>query len=191
MGTSVTTEFVARYVNKLLPAFFSDGFKSFTFTNGSMVMALSKLRLAQKLLLSKNGKRFSKFSTYYMFKHQVRSAHGNNNLSDAEIELMWEFNCLKDGHLKNYLTIKYLLDRKKFEKTRWLPALAKCDIPIHLCWGDDDQVARITMVHYLKQNICTNAHVTTMKGLGHFCQMDKPDKWVEYVSAFYKQSIFK
>ena len=48
MGDSVHTELVARHVSGLLPAWLSAGFKSFTFTNGNMVLDLAQLRLGQK-----------------------------------------------------------------------------------------------------------------------------------------------
>src|SRR6516162_5179070 len=51
MGDSVHTELVARHVSGLLPAWLSAGFKSFTFTNGNMVLDLARLRLGQKALL--------------------------------------------------------------------------------------------------------------------------------------------
>jgi len=94
---------------------------------------------------------------------------------------------LKDGQQKTYLTIKYLNDRKRFEKTRWLPALGQTKLPVHICWGNEDAVARIEMAHYLKQNVCKNATLTIMDGVGHFCQMGSPEKWVESVSQFYKR----
>ena len=190
MGDSVTTEILARHENGLMPAWFTEGVKSLTFTNGSMVLALANLRITQKLLLSKYGYLMRNLTTFKVFSQQIRSAQGNNHLSGEDIELLWELNGLKNGRAITYLTIQYLNDRKRFEKTRWLPALAQTTIPIHLCWGDDDAVARVEMAHYLKENICKNATLTIMKGLGHFCQMDNPEKWVEYVTTFYKQLIF-
>ena len=84
------------------------------------------------------------------------------------------------------MTIKYLNDRKRFEKTRWLPALGQTKLPVHLCWGNEDKVARVEMAHYLKGNVCKNATLTIMDGVGHFCQLGSPEKWVESVSTFYK-----
>ena len=189
MGDSVATEIVARHENGLLPGWFRDGLQSITFTNGSMVLELAKLRITQKILLSKYGHLMGKVISFGIFNQQIRSAHGNNNLPDKEIQILWEANTLQDGHRKTYLTIKYLNDRKQFEKTRWLPALAQCKLPIHICWGDDDAVARVSMAHFLKQNVCKDANLTIMKGLGHFCQLGNPEKWVEYIGAFYKNKI--
>ena len=186
MGDSVSTEIVARHENGLMPAWFSEGLQSLTFTNGSMVLELASLRITQKILLSNYGYLMKNLSTFTIFNQQIRSAHGNKNLSADEINVLWEANTLQDGHKKSYLTIKYLNDRKRFEKTRWLPALAQTKLPIHICWGNEDAVAKVEMAHYLKEKICKNATLTIMEGLGHFCQLGSPEKWVKYVSNFYK-----
>ena len=189
MGDSVATEIVARHENGLIPAWFSDGLQSLTFTNGSMVLELADLRITQKILLSSYGHLMRNVTTFKIFNQQVRSAHGNKNLSTEEIQALWDLNTLQDGQKKTYLTIKYLNDRKRFEKTRWLPALAQTKLPVHICWGDEDAVARVAMAHHLKEKVCTNATLTIMKGLGHFCQLGSPEKWVEYVSVFYSKQI--
>ncbi|MGB0917805.1 MAG: alpha/beta fold hydrolase [Flavobacteriales bacterium] len=186
MGDSVATEILARKEEGSLPNWFSDGLQSATFTNGSMVLELAELRITQKLLLSRFGSVLSKFTFYGLFKHQIISANGNSNLAEAEIETLWEASRLQNGHKKAYLTIKYINDRKRFEKSRWLPALAKTELPIHICWGQDDAVARVEMAHYLKNQICKNARLTIMPGLGHFCQTENPESWVQSVEKFYK-----
>lgn len=116
MGDSVATEILTRHENGLLPAWFSQGLQSLTFTNGSMVLELAELRIMQKILLSRYGYLFKNLTHFQLFKHQVKSAHGNKNLSDKEIEILWEATTLQEGHKKIYLTIKYLNDRKQFEK---------------------------------------------------------------------------
>lgn len=187
MGDSVATEIVARHENDLIPQWFSEGLQSLTFTNGSMVLELADLRITQKILLSNYGHLMKNLMTFKIFNLQVRSAHGNKNLSDEAIQILWEGNTIKDGHRKTYLTIKYLNDRKRFEKTRWLPALAQTKLPVHICWGDEDAVARVEMAYHLKEKVCKNATLTIMKGLGHFCQLGSPEQWVGYVSDFYKK----
>ena len=76
MGTSVLTEIAARQVNGQLPAFFVDGIKSMTFTNGSMVLGLARLRLMQRLLLSPIAPVMSMLASYRVFRHTLLSAHG-------------------------------------------------------------------------------------------------------------------
>lgn len=189
MGVSVATEIVARHENNLLPSWFLDGLQSLTFTNGSMILDLAKLRITQKILVSDYGYLMKNIISFSIFNHQVRSAHGNDHLSDENIQLLWEENVRQDGHKKTYLTIKYLKDRKRFEKTRWLPALTQTDLPIHICWGDKDAVAKVEMAYYLKENICKEATLTIMKGLGHFCQLGSPELWAKYVGNFYSSVL--
>ncbi len=185
MGDSVATEILTRHENGLMPAWFSEGLQSITFTNGGMVLDFAKLRITQKILLSRYNFLLRNIITFGIFNHQVQSAHGNKNLSEEAIQTLWQSNLLQEGHKKTYLTIQYLRDRKQFEKTRWLPALSQTQLPVHLCWGDADAVAKVAIAHYLKENICKNAKLTIMKGLGHFCQLENPEKWVESVRAFY------
>jgi len=185
MGDSVATEILARYEQILMPAWFSDGLQSLTFTNGSMGLELAKLRVTQKLLLSNYGYLMKNLVSFKLFDQQVRSAHGNDKLPADEIQSLWELNSLQDGQQKTYLTIKYLNDRKKFEKTRWLPALGQTKLPVHICWGDDDAVAKVEMAYYLKEHVCKSAKLTIMKGLGHFCQLSSPKEWLRHVSSFY------
>ena len=185
MGVSVATEILYRHESDLLPAWFNSGLQSLTVTNGSLVLELAELRITQKILLSRYGHLMKNFISFNLFKHQVKSAHGNAKLSLHEIEAMWNGNILQDGHKKTYLTIKYLNDRKRFEKTRWLPALGSTLLPVHICWGDQDAVARVEMAYYVKENVSKNATLTIMEGLGHFGQLGSPAEWVEYICRFY------
>lgn len=185
MGDSVATELVAREVGGLLPAWFDGGFASYTFTNGSMVLDLADLRITQKLLLSRAGPLLSRLFNRRTFDQQVRSAQGTDRLSDADLDRMWENILHNDGRARNHLLIRYLDDRRRFEKTRWLPSLARTQVPVHLCWGEADAVASVTMADYLKANVCTDATVTRMPGVGHFCQISDPEPWLAGVTAFH------
>ncbi len=195
MGTSVLTEIVARHVNQQLPGWFQDGLQSLTFTNGSMSLRFAKLRVMQKLLLSKGlGPFISTLAGYSLFRKTVLSAHGvgvgaPQGLSERDIQLLWENSMEQDGHKKNHNTIRYLNDRRRFEKTRWLPALsiASESLPTHFCWGDADQVARIEMAHYLKNEVCPASTLSIMPGAGHFCQLGSPELWLRKVTGFFKR----
>lgn len=189
MGDSVATELVTRHIEGAMPAGFSAGFRSFTFTNGSMVLSLADLRVTQKLLLSPLGPLVSRLFSYRAFRQQVRSAHGNDRLPDGDIEDLWHNIRRQDGHRKNHLIIRYLDDRRRFEKTRWLPSLRQVREPIHLCWGEADAVAGVGMAHYLKRHVCPGAQLTLMPDVGHFCQLSDPEVWVKSVSAFYAPLI--
>jgi len=194
MGTSVTTEILTRLVNQQLPAWFSESVKSVTFTNGSMVLGYAKLRVMQKLLLNKYiGPLISSQARFSLFENTVLSAHGadgDHALSDEDVSQLWQNCVLQGGHKKNHHIIRYLNDRRRYEQTRWLPSvrLASQQLPLHLCWGDADQVARIDMARYLKRSVCPDATFTVMPGAGHFCQLGSPELWLASVLPFYSQT---
>lgn len=186
MGDSVATELAARDAAGNLPAWFSNGFQSYTFTNGSMVLDLASLRLGQKVLLGRFGSTFSKLASKRVFLQQAASAHGNDGLAKQDLDDMWQQTTEQNGHRLNHKIIQYLNDRKRFEKIRWLPSLSQIKQPIHLCWGDADAVADVAMAHHLKAKVCPQATVTLMPNVGHFCQLSDPEVWVESVSQFYR-----
>jgi len=188
MGDSVHTELVARHVSGLLPAWLSAGFKSFTFTNGNMVLDLAQLRLGQKALLGTAGPLFSRlFANWSAFNRTVQSAQGNDRLTPEDAGLMWANVQLQHGHRMNHLVIQYLKDRKRFEKSRWLPSLSLVKEPVHICWGDADAVSPAKVALHLKEHVCPRARLTLMPGVGHFCQLSDPDMWLASVAAFYNE----
>jgi pimeloyl-ACP methyl ester carboxylesterase len=188
MGDSVHTELIARHISGLLPASLSAGFKSFTFTNGNMVLDLAQLRLGQKVLLGPAGPLFSHlFANWCSFNVTVRSAQGNDRLPQEETEHMWANLKLQDGHRMSHLVIQYLKDRMRFEKTRWLPSLSLVKEPVHICWGDADAVSPVAVARHLKERVCPRARLTLMPGVGHFCQLSDPDVWLASVGTFYNE----
>ena len=188
MGDSVATELIAREVEQSIPDWFSSGFKSYTFTNGSMVLEFAELRIMQKLLLTSLGKFISTLSNKWIFRHQIKSAHGDSPLDEIEISRLWDMNIHNNGRTITYLTIKYILDRKKFEAERWLPALANTAIPVHICWGEKDEVANVKIAYYLKEKVCPKAQLTIMKDVGHFCQIGSPNIWLSSILAFFEST---
>jgi len=186
MGDSVATELIAREVEKSIPNWFTVGFKSYTLTNGSVILELAELRIMQKLLLTSFGKFLSTLSNKWLFKHQIKSAHGNSTLSEIEISRLWEMNIQNEGRTITYLTIKYILDRKKYESERWLPALKNTQVPIHICWGNKDKVASVEMAYRLKEKICPKAKLTIMEDVGHFCQISSPETWLTSILPFFE-----
>lgn len=197
MGTSVLTELAYRDANQLLPEQFSAGIRSYTFTNGSMMLEHADLRIMQKLLLSPLGVYAAKLSRFPLFKRQLMSAHGvfgndnnaENALQEIDIEMLWHFQSLNEGRSRMPFIIRYLNDRKRFQNNRWLPSLKQLDskVPFHFCWGEADQVARPVMAKELNQRFAPSARLTLMPEVGHFCQLGSPTTWLNAILGFYKE----
>jgi len=185
MGNTIATELIYRATANLLPAWFNNGFHSVTFTNGNMVVEKAKLRITQKILLTKlGGPLLSKLTSFALFKQQVNSASGSKLLDEAEIKILWQQILHNGGKAIFYKLISYYKDRIRFQNVRWLPALSHTTIPIHICWGAADSVAPIEVAHHLKNVICPNAKLTEIKGLGHFGQLENPEVWLNAVLKF-------
>jgi pimeloyl-ACP methyl ester carboxylesterase len=185
MGDSVVTELVARQVRGLLPAWMTGGLASLTFTDGSMVMDLARLRIGQRLLRSRVGSLLQRVSRYPAFAQQVRSASGGP-IAERDIELMWAAMQHNGGGGVQHRIIQYIGERLRFEQSRWLPALAATSIPIHLCWGALDRVAPPAIAEHLQAHVCPGARVTLLPRVGHFCQQEDAEAWNEAVLGFWQ-----
>ncbi len=185
MGDSILTELIARSVQDLLPGWFSAGLQSATFTNGNMVMEEAALVPMQKLLRHHSlGPLLNPLTSYRAFRNQVKRTNGAP-FEDSDIEAMWRLNTLQNGHRLAWKIIRYLDERDRFQNPRWLKALGRFDRPVHICWGGADKVSPPAVAHHLKREVCPNATLTLMDGVGHFCQLQAPDRWCDAVLDFY------
>jgi pimeloyl-ACP methyl ester carboxylesterase len=66
-----------------------------------------------------------------------------------------------------------------------LPALGELAVPIHIAWGAEDAVAPLDVARHLKDVVCPQAKFTAMTGVGHFCQQEDPQVWLETTLAFW------
>lgn len=187
MGDSVMTEILAR-LNDNRPEWFSDGIRSVTFTNGSMVLGDAKLRAGQRALASPLGPLLARITdSLTIFEKQVVSAQGNDRLTEEQIIDM--YSASTSGAPRGLMAdlIGYLKERRRFEATRWLPAVRDCEAPVQICWGADDAVAPVAIAHRLKNEVKPEAELTVIEGLGHFAQIQDPEAWFAALSPFWDE----
>lgn len=187
MGDTVMTELLVR-LNSNQPAWFSDGIKSVTFTNGSMVLGDAKLRVGQRALVSPFGRFLASVTdSPTIFAKQVRSAQGNDRLTEEQILDM--YSASTTGAPKGLMAdlINYLRERRRFEASRWLPAVRDCAAPVQICWGADDAVAPLAIARRLKAEVKPTARLTVIDNLGHFGQIQDPDAWCAGIAPFWDE----
>lgn len=188
MGDSVLTEVLAR-LNANRPVWFVDGLSSVTFTNGSMVLGDAKLRVGQRILVSPAGPALARLiESPRIFEKQVVSAQGNDRLSTDQILDMYSASATGAPSGLMAELIGYLKERRRFEKSRWLPAVRDCEAPVHICWGADDAVAPVAIAQRLKREVKPEARLTVIDGLGHFGQIQDPERWFEALEPFWPSS---
>lgn len=188
MGDSVHTELLAR-LNHNRPAWFADGLQTLTFTNGNMVLSKGRLRASQRALLSPLGKLLAgRAQSLRAFEQQVRSAHGNDRLTEDNVLDMYAGATMHAPRHLPAVLIGYLRERMRFEAPRWLPALTEAEAPVQICWGSDDQVAPVAVARHLKDQVRPDAKLTLIEGLGHFAQIQDPQRWFESLAPFWDES---
>ncbi len=185
MGDSVMTELLAR-LNANRPAWFGDGIQSVSFTNGSMILDDAKLRVGQRALVSPLGPWLARITdSPRIFEKQVVSAQGNDRLTEEQILDMYSASTADAPKGLMAELITYLRERRRFEKSRWLPAVRDCEAPVQICWGTDDAVAPVAIARRLKAEVKPEARLTLVEGLGHFAQIQDPRSWFEGLNPFW------
>jgi pimeloyl-ACP methyl ester carboxylesterase len=167
----------------------ADGLQSLTLTNGNMALKYAKLRAGQKFLLSRLGNRLSRLgnSTKTLTK-QIHSAQGNDKLTDEQVaDMTSAFTRDPPSSLIADL-IGYLHERRRFEQVRWLPALRDVQVPVQICWGADDRVFPVPVAQYVKREIKPDAKLTVIDGLGHFLQVQDPQRWFAALAPFWERA---
>jgi pimeloyl-ACP methyl ester carboxylesterase len=185
MGDSVMTELLAR-LNDNCPEWFDTGVLSVSFTNGSMVLGDAKLRVGQRALVSPLGKLLARITdSPTIFEKQVVSAQGNDKLTEEQILDMYSAASTDAPRGLMAELIGYLRERRRFEGSRWLPAVRDCAAPVQICWGGDDAVAPVAIAERLKAEVKPDARLTVVEGLGHFAQIQDPKAWFDALSPFW------
>ena len=178
MGTSVTTELLARRARGLLPL----DLASVTLMNGSVHIELAHLTPGQQLLRSPLGPAFARLSRRSTFGAQVRRTFAR--APDREtVDAMWQLLARADGAARMAQTIRYIEERHRFHR-RWIGALEVCDVPALVAWGRRDPVAVIAIAEQLAREI-PGARFETWDDLGHWPQIEDPARVAATVCAFW------
>lgn len=151
-----------------------------------MVLEKAALVIMQKLLRQPVvGPVLSQLTSRSLFCNQVARANGAP-LDIEDVDKMWQLNTLQNGHRISWKLIRYLNERYRFQNPRWLYALSRFEAPKHICWGELDKVSPLAVAQHLKNEVCHDAQLTIMEGVGHFCQLQAPEQWSDAILGYYK-----
>jgi pimeloyl-ACP methyl ester carboxylesterase len=178
MGTSVTTELLARRERGLLPFELA----SFTLMNGSVHVEMAHLTPGQQLLRSPLGEAFAKLSNRRIFEVQIRRTFVRPP-SDECVETMWQLLSREGGGQRMAKTIRYIEERRRFRR-RWIGALERCNLPALVAWGRRDSIAVMAIAEQLAREI-PGARFETWDDLSHWPQIEAPERVVATVRSFW------
>jgi pimeloyl-ACP methyl ester carboxylesterase len=179
MGTSVTTELLARKERGLLPV----ELETVTLMNGSVHIELAHLTRGQKVLRSSWGPAFARLSTRRIFGMQVRRTFARQP-GEETIDAMWELLEREGGAARMAQTIGYVEERSRYRR-RWIGALERCEVPVLVAWGERDPVAVLAIAEQLGREI-PGAKKETWGELGHWPQVEDAGRVVGTVEGFWR-----
>lgn len=174
MGTSVTTELLARDIHGRLPF----DLQRAVLTNGSVILKRASLRPSQKILRGRLGPVASGLITRRGFARGFgklfTTAHP---LTADEAGAQWALLTHNDGHRIGHLLISYLDERERFAE-RWHGAVRDWPNPLGFLWALEDPVATTNVLEGLRQ-LRPSAPVIELPGLGHYPQVEDPDTFMD------------
>ena len=179
MGTSVATELLARDNAGELEMELA-GVLLF---NGSMILDRASLTLAQKVLRSRFGPLLARLSNERVFRAQfARLFSADHPLDPREAADQWALLANRGGHrILDRLTY-YLHERVQFAE-RWHGALRDWPGRLELAWGMRDPVATGAVLNAILE-LRPAAPVTRLENLGHYPQLERPDRFAELIGSF-------
>jgi pimeloyl-ACP methyl ester carboxylesterase len=170
MGTSVTTELLARDIHGRLPF----ELQRAVLTNGSVILKRASLRPSQKILRSRLGPVFARLISRTGFSRGFgRLFTAEHPLSAEEAAAQWALLTYNGGHRIAHLLISYLDERERYAQ-RWHGAVRDWPKPLGFLWALNDPVATTNVLDGLRE-LRPSAPVIELPGLGHYPQVEDPD----------------
>jgi pimeloyl-ACP methyl ester carboxylesterase len=172
MGTSVTTELLARDLDGRLPF----ELQRAVLTNGSVILDRASLRPIQKVLRGPLGPVAARLANRRMFTRGfARLFTPQHPLSAQEAQAQWALLSNNDGHRIAHLLISYLDERVRYAP-RWHGAVRDWPKPLGFLWGLDDPVATTNVLDGLR-DLRAAGEVVELPGVGHYPQLEVPGEF--------------
>jgi pimeloyl-ACP methyl ester carboxylesterase len=169
MGTSVTTELLARDLDGSLPF----ELQRAVLSNGSVILERASLRPIQKLLRGPLGPVVARLANRRTFTRGfARLFTPAHPLSREEAAAQWALLSYNGGHRIAHLLISYLDERVRYA-ARWHGAVRAWPKPLGFVWGLDDPVATTNVLEGLHA-LRPHAPVVELPWMGHYPQIEDP-----------------
>ncbi len=179
-GDTVVQEMLARYKeNKQYPY----DIKSVVFLNGGMFPETNFPTITQRLLLTPFGNLLKHFMGRNTLAKNFKKIFGAHTQPSAEeIDEFWEVVDYNNGKDMIPKLIKYLTERD-VHKIRWREAIQYTDMPKRLIDGGVDPISGKHMADFY-QEIVPNADVIVLEEIGHYPQVEAPEKVLQHYYEF-------
>jgi pimeloyl-ACP methyl ester carboxylesterase len=143
----------------------------------------------QKVLHSWIGPVVSRFINKESFRASFTKIFGDKTPPSAhEIDVLWGLLERKEGKYILHQLLRYLDDRIT-HGAQWLGAMQATQVPMGFINGLDDPVSGAHMLEAFQQLLPNSP--TAALPVGHYPQLEAPEKVTELLSLFLSQQRFK
>ncbi|MEM9981988.1 MAG: alpha/beta hydrolase [Bacteroidota bacterium] len=186
-GDTVAQELLARHEeNRVVDIPQSWQLLSICFLNGGLFPETHRPKLIQKLLLTRLGPWIVQLYSKRSFKKTFREIFSNTTvLTEATYDTYWALMTRQGGKKVLQKLIRYMKERVRY-RNRWVAPLRYTQIPIRLINGTDDPISGKHMVQRYQAWV-PQADVIRLAEVGHYPQIESPEKVLEAFLAFVNQ----
>ena len=182
-GDTVAQELLARNLEDWSNSGNKFEIESTCFLNGGLFPQAHRPLLIQKILMGPLGRFVGKFFTKSKLEKNFRKIFGpNTQPTKEEIDQYWSIITYNKGLRISHLLIRYIRERIANEQ-RWIEAIQKSEIPIQLINGLKDSISGANMVEAYK-NLITNPNIIELPTVGHYPNMEAPEKVTQHFLSF-------
>lgn len=178
-GVSIAQEMLARDFERHIKPYSID---SVTLLNGGLFPETHRMTGTQRLLRSPIGGLLAKLMNEQRFSKSFSVVFGpQTKPSTAQLHDFWSLIEYNKGAEVMPLLISYISERR-FNRTRWVEALQRTQVPIRLINGPEDPVSGAHMVQRYRE-LVSNPDVVSLPGIGHYPQCEAPE---QVLKAFFE-----
>ncbi len=176
MGDSVAAELMMRQNEGRLPF----AIDQVVLTNGSIFIDLANLSDGQKLLLALPDEPLADPLPLEGFRSGIAATFSHEHQpSDEEVTAMIALIAHNGGDRLLPRLIRYIEERRQNQQ-RWTAGLVEFKGPLSVCWGKQDPIAVIDMVHHLK-TLRDDIDVTAWADVGHWPALEVPARLADAI----------
>lgn len=175
-GVSVAQELLARQADKKNPML------SVSFLNGGLYPEFHKPLMVQKLMLGPLGPLLTHFFTRKKLRASFDKIFGTRKPTEEEMADFWELINYNGGKSAIPRLLQYMNERKCYRE-RWVTAMETTRVPVQMINGPTDPISGSHLAQaFAERN--PRAEVHSLPGVGHYPQIEAPEKTVELYLGF-------
>ncbi len=151
--------------------------------NGGLFPETHHARFVQKVLASPLGPVVGRMMSKRAFAKSMRNIFGKDTPPSRDvIDELWALLVHANGPRVAHRLIRYMAERRE-NRERWVGALVATKVPLRLVDGTADPVSGAHMVARYRE-LVPNPDVVELAGIGHYPQIEAPDRVLEALLDF-------